>query len=267
MEFFGLTQTNHWWVFFALVFGIIVLPGLDMAYVMASALVGGRKAGLAAVAGITAGGMVHVLMGVVGVGLVLKTMPQVFNLMLLAGSAYVAWMGWSLLRGASTLGETSAPSPGFARPPEGAEARGSQAACAAWDGPKSPCLRQGLEQSFSGRPGGRLEREGQARGAASIFGRAAATCLMNPKAYVFMLAVFPQFLRADYGPLVPQALGLGAIICATQVAVYGAVAMGASRMRLWLRSNQRKQVRLGQAVGLLLLVASLWTGWQGWRVA
>ena len=215
MEFFGLTQTSHWWVFFVLVFGIIVLPGLDMAFVMASALVGGRKAGWAAVAGITAGGMVHVLMGVVGVGVVIKTMPQVFNAMLLAGSVYIGWMGWSLLRGASALGEV---------------------------------------------------REGAPRSAASTFGRAAATSLVNPKAYVFMLAVFPQFLRAEYGPLAPQALGLGSIIAVTQVAVYGSVAVGASGLRSWLGANQQAQVRLGQAIGLLLILGAMWSGWQGWRL-
>jgi hypothetical protein len=69
MEWLGLTQTAHFGVFFVMVFGIIVLPGMDMAFVMASALVGGRKAGWAAVAGIVAGGMVHTLMGFVGVGL------------------------------------------------------------------------------------------------------------------------------------------------------------------------------------------------------
>ena len=215
MEFFGLTQTSHWWVFFALVFGIIVLPGLDMAFVMASALVGGRKAGWAAVAGITAGGMLHVLMGVVGVGVVIKTIPQLFNGMLLAGSAYIGWMGWSLWRGASALGEV---------------------------------------------------REGVPRSAASTFGRAAATSLVNPKAYVFMLAVFPQFLRAEHGPLAPQALGLGSIIAVTQVAVYGTVAVGASGLRSWLSANQQAQVRLGQAIGVLLILGAMWSGWQGWRL-
>ena len=65
MELFGLTQTTHLWVFFVMVFGIIVLPGLDMAYVMASSLVGGRRAGAAALLGIVAGGVVHTVMAVI----------------------------------------------------------------------------------------------------------------------------------------------------------------------------------------------------------
>lgn len=80
-----LTHTGHLWLFFLLVFGVIVMPGMDMAYVMASSLVGGKKAGFSAVAGIVAGGMLHVLMGVLGVGLLLKTFPQVFNLTAVGG--------------------------------------------------------------------------------------------------------------------------------------------------------------------------------------
>ena len=58
-------------VFALLVFGIIVLPGMDMAFVAASALLGGRAAGLAAVGGIVAAGAVHVAAGALGLGLLL----------------------------------------------------------------------------------------------------------------------------------------------------------------------------------------------------
>jgi hypothetical protein len=47
-------------LFFLLVLGIVALPGLDMAYVMAHALSGGRKLGFAAVGGIVAGGVARV---------------------------------------------------------------------------------------------------------------------------------------------------------------------------------------------------------------
>ena len=40
-----------------MVLGIIALPGMDMACVMASALAGGRRMGFAAMAGIVAGGL------------------------------------------------------------------------------------------------------------------------------------------------------------------------------------------------------------------
>lgn len=211
-----LTQTSHLWLYFVLVAGIIVLPGMDMAFVMASALVDGRRAGAAAVAGIVAGGLIHVAMGALGVALVLLSAPRLFNALLLAGSLYVAWMGWSLLRGASALGEV---------------------------------------------------REQASRPLPSIFGRAVLTCLLNPKAYVFMLAVFPQFLRAEYGPIAAQAVVLAGITSLTQAAVYGAVAGAAAGMRAWLRSHANAQVWLGRSVGLLLLMTAAWTARQGWQGA
>lgn len=222
MELFGLTQISHshtaqLGVFFVLVFGIIVLPGLDMAYVMASSLGGGRRAGAAALLGIVAGGVVHSVLALIGVGVVIAANPKLFNLMLLAGAAYIAWIGASLLRGASALGEVRTLAP---------------------------------------------------RSLMAVFAKGAATCLVNPKAYAFMLAVYPQFLKPaglGYGSIATQAVLLGLIIATTQILIYGSVAFSAAQIRLWLRGNAQAQVRAGQAVGLLLIAGAGWTGWQGFR--
>lgn len=214
MDLSTLTHTSHLWLFGLMVLGIIALPGMDMAYVMASAMAGGRRLGMAAVAGIAAGGVIHVVMAAWGVGLLLGLYPVAFNLLLLAGSTYIVFIGWSLWRGAAALGEV-----------------------------------------------GRVPRVG----AAQAFWRGALSCLMNPKAYVFMVAVFPQFARPEYGPLVIQAVVMGAIIMATQLLVYGSMAWGAGGLQVWLRHNPRSQVLVGRAVGLFLVLAALWTGWHGWR--
>lgn len=208
-----LVQTGHLWLFFVLVFGIIVMPGMDMAYVMASSLVGGRKAGFFAVTGIVVGGMLHVLMGVLGVGVLLKTFPQAFNIMLLAGSIYIFWIGWSLFQGATALEEAPEASP---------------------------------------------------KTMTATFSRAFVTCLLNPKAYMFMLAIFPQFIRNEYGPIAVQAAVLGGIIVLNQIVVYGAIVLGAGSLRIWLHTNKGGQVRLGQAIGMVLMLAAIWTAWQGW---
>jgi threonine/homoserine/homoserine lactone efflux protein len=214
MDIIGLTHTSHLWLFFVLVFGIIVLPGMDMVFVIATTLVDGRKAGFAAVAGIVFGGMIHVLMSAIGIGLLLKTMPQLFNAMLLAGSAYIAWIGWSLCRVASALAE----------------------------------IKHGTSRSHQ-----------------AAFGRATLTCLLNPKAYLFMLAVFPQFMRAEYGSLVGQSVVLGTIISLTQIVVYGFTVIAAATLVGWLDNNAARQIHLGRSVGVLLILVAIWTGWQGWQ--
>jgi threonine/homoserine/homoserine lactone efflux protein len=199
------------WLYFLLVAGIIALPGMDMAFVLASALTGGRRNGLAAVSGLVAGGWIHVAFGALGIGLLLQAAPGLFRLLLVAGSAYVAWIGWSLLRGGVALGE----------------------------------------QTTSERP------------LHATFGRAVATCLLNPKAYLFTLAVFPQFLRGGGAAVAPQVLAMAAITSATQVAVYGSLAVAAGRARLWLRGNPATQRALGRGVGAMLVLAAAWTAAHG----
>ena len=97
------------WLFAALVFGVVLLPGLDMAFVAASALGGGPRAGLAAVAGIVASGQVHVAAGVTGLAALLFWWPGLRPLLLLAGAAYIGWVGWGLLRASSGAPTAAAP--------------------------------------------------------------------------------------------------------------------------------------------------------------
>ena len=207
-----LTHLNQLWLFFVLVVGIIALPGMDMAFVLGSTLVDGRRGGFAALAGIVTGGVAHTGMAALGVGLVLQAVPALFTLMLVAGALYLGWIGVSLLRGASALGEIGTPTP---RPP-------------------AATFRQGL-----------------------------LTCLLNPKAYLFMLAVWPQFARPEHGSMLLQAITMGAIIVLTQAAVYGAVVLGADGARAFLRGSGPAQVRAGQAIGLVLVGGALWMLWQG----
>lgn len=202
-------------LFTALVFGIIVLPGLDMAYVMGSSLVAGRRHGMAAVAGVIAGGVGHVVLILLGIGMLLKVIPGAFNALLLAGAIYIAWIGISLLRTSSGFGFH----------------HGNAIAGSEW----------------------------------ATVRRGALTCLMNPKAYLFMLAVFPQFLRAEYGPLWMQALELWLIIAATQLVVYGAVAMAAAQTRGWLARKPAAGIVASRAMGGVLVAAAGFTAFEGWR--
>ena len=93
-----LLQPSPLWLYFLLVAGIIALPGMDMAFVLASALTGGRRSGLAAVSGLVAGGWIHVAFGALGIGLLLQAAPGALQALLVVGSAYVAWIGWKIGR-------------------------------------------------------------------------------------------------------------------------------------------------------------------------
>lgn len=209
-----MSETAHLWLFFSLVFGIVIVPGMDMAFVLANALAGGRRSGLYATAGVIAAGICHVVVGVLGVSAVLRLVPMAFDVMLLLGSAYIAWIGLALLRGGASF---------------------------------APVL------------------ETRRRNGWTAFRQGALTNLLNPKAYLFMLAVFPQFLRPEAGAIWLQAAILSLIIAGTQFAVYGSLALAAAGSRTVLAGNRQATMLVGRAVGALLVLVAAMTAWQGLR--
>lgn len=209
-----MTDYAHLWIFFVFVLGIMLLPGLDMAYVLGSALAGGRKPGFMALAGIVAGGTVHVIAGVLGISVLLKLYPAAFRFMLLAGALYIAWIGLSILRSAAAF---------------------------------------------------HLQPEARRRSLAATFRQGMVTCLLNPKAYLFMLAVFPQFLRPEYGALWLQGLVMWLMIAVTQAGVYGPLAYAAGNVRSWLEGNPASALWVSRGVGAMLVLVAIYTAWSGWR--
>ena len=211
-----MSYIENLWLFLVLLIGIIVVPGMDMMFVLANALTGGRRMGLAATLGIMAGGAAHTLFGAVGVGIVLKLVPWLFSGMLVAGAAYMAWIGVSLVRSSIVVGTV---------------------------GPVA------------------------ARSLSTAFRQGAMTCLLNPKAYLFTMAVYPQFLKPQYGVLWVQALTMGIMTVLTQFGIYGGLALAAGRSRHALVSRPRATMLLGRSVGLILVAAAILTVWHGWRLA
>lgn len=205
----------HLWLFFLMVFGIVVMPGMDMAFVLANTLAGGSRRGLLAVAGIVAGGVCHVVAAALGLGLLLQIFPALFNTILLAGAAYIAWIGISLLRASSAAGALPA----------------SRDAGGGW----------------------------------ATFRQAALTNLLNPKAYLFMFAVFPQFMRPEQGHVWLQSTVLWVIIAVTQAGVYGSLAIAAGSAGASLQARPRLQVFIVRAAGAVLILGAAWTAYEGWR--
>ncbi|TIN45601.1 MAG: LysE family translocator, partial [Mesorhizobium sp.] len=60
---------------------------------------------IAATGGIIVGGMVHTLNGAIGVGLLMHFVPILFRPLLLAGAAYMAFIGITLMRSSITVGQ------------------------------------------------------------------------------------------------------------------------------------------------------------------
>lgn len=209
-----MNYLEHLWLFFVILFGVIVMPGMDMAYILGSALTGGIRMGFIALAGIIAGAAYHVTIGTLGIGTVLKLMPSVFNLMLLVGSVYIAWIGWSIFRHAEPI---------------------------------------------------HLSTESRVQTPWTTFRRGILTNMLNPKAYLFTLAVFPQFFRPEYGPLASQAMIMWMIIAVTQLAVYGSIVLAAHGVRGWFTDKPNIGLIIGRVVGVTLMLSAVWTAFSSWQ--
>lgn len=73
-------------------------PGPDVLYILSQSLRRGRKAGFVAMAGISAGCLVHVVVAALGVGMLLAASATAFSVLKWAGAAYLLWSGLRLLR-------------------------------------------------------------------------------------------------------------------------------------------------------------------------
>jgi threonine/homoserine/homoserine lactone efflux protein len=92
--------------------------------------------------------------------------------------------------------------------------------------------------------------------------RGAVTCLINPKAYMFMLAVYPQFLKPEFGPLAPQAVVMAGLTAGMQLLIYGGLAVAAGRARQLLVGNQNATVWIGRGCGAMLVGIAALTLWE-----
>ncbi len=203
-----MSYAQNLWIYTALLFGIIIVPGMDMFFVIANALTGGRARGLAATAGVMLGGVWHTLFGAFALGAILRLAPQALTLLLFAGAAYMAWIGWTLVRSSITvdsIGTTTANS---------------------W--------RTAFMQGF-------------------------VTCVLNPKAYMFVVAVYPQFIRAEYGAVWSQALVMGILTALMQATIYGGLGLAAAQSRTLLLRNATGTIWTGRLAGALFLAVAVWT--------
>jgi threonine/homoserine/homoserine lactone efflux protein len=87
-------------------------PGADMMFTLAQGLRSGPRAGLAANAGIAAGGMVQTLVAGLGLGALVAAHPMAFDVIRWAGVAYLLVLAVQSLRaGPIDLGVTALPRP------------------------------------------------------------------------------------------------------------------------------------------------------------
>ncbi len=93
---------------------LIITPGPDMTLFLGQTLAGGRARGLVSMLGACTGLLVHTMLAVFGLSALLAASATAFNVLKVAGVAYLLWLAVQALRHGTALNlstQTSAPRP------------------------------------------------------------------------------------------------------------------------------------------------------------
>src|SRR5882762_833593 len=92
-------MTLHNYLLFASAcIALALVPGPDMAYMLARCVAQGRRAGVLAAVGFNLGGYVHLTAAVLGLSAILATSSVAFSVVKWVGAAYLVYLGIGVLR-------------------------------------------------------------------------------------------------------------------------------------------------------------------------
>ncbi|WP_204052086.1 leucine efflux protein LeuE [Microbispora siamensis] len=212
--FFGITNI---WTYIAGSFLIILLPGPNSLFVLSTAAQRGVRQGYRAAAGVFAGDSVLMFLSAAGVASLLKSTPVLFSIVKYSGAIYLAWIGFGMLRGAWRSLRASR---------DGVPAQVTEAAQAAEEVP-APV----------GNP----------------FRKAFTISLLNPKAILFFVAFFVQFVDPSYGAPALSFLILALIVQVFSVTYLSTLIFGGTFLASHFRRRRKLAAGLTTGVGALFL--------------
>lgn len=103
METLGI---GNFYVFVTACLMLNLYPGPDTMYIIGRSVSQGRMAGIAAVLGISSGGLVHGLLGCFGLSAILAVSSKAFLVLKLLGCFYLLYQAVQMFRTASSLSNT-----------------------------------------------------------------------------------------------------------------------------------------------------------------
>ena len=77
---------------------VVISPGPDTVLIVRYTLSSGRRVGLATVTGVQLGLVLHTTAAVVGLSLIIMTLPVLYSVIAIAGTAYLVWLGYQSIR-------------------------------------------------------------------------------------------------------------------------------------------------------------------------
>lgn len=199
---------------------IILLPGPNSLYVLSVAARRGVRKGYTAAFGVFTGDAVLMTLAAVGAGALLQTSPMLFGIVKLLGAGYLTWLAIGMLRGAWTMWR----------------ARRER------DGEREPAAVPVAETG--GDTGTAAERP---------YRRALLISVFNPKAILFLMSFFVQFVDPGYAYPALSFLLLGGLLQIGSFLYLTTLIFGGTRLAAAFRRRKRLSSVASSAAGVLFL--------------
>ncbi|MCX5145865.1 leucine efflux protein LeuE [Streptomyces sp. NPDC048550] len=192
---------------------IILLPGPNSLYVLSVAARRGVRTGYKAAAGVFTGDAVLMALSAAGAGALLQTSPVAFGIVKLLGAGYLTWLAVGMMRGAWALWRSRAEREEQAEVPTAGEAAEGE------------------------RP----------------YRRALLISLFNPKAILFLISFFVQFVDPSYAYPALSFLLLGALLQLGSFLYLTLLIFSGTRLSAAFRRRKRLSAGATSAAGVLFL--------------
>jgi threonine/homoserine/homoserine lactone efflux protein len=196
---------------------LIAIPGPSVVFTISRALAYGRTVALATVVGNSLGLLVIVGFVALGLGVVVQESIEVYTVLKLLGAVYLVWLGVQAIRHRHDFHLEQAPGAG--------------------SGPRAESSTEiGPRVSFT-----RAMRQGFVVG------------VTNPKAFMILGAVLPQFVDRGVGNVQAQMLLLGLLAFTIGLLSDSLWALIASQLRTWFARSRRRGEAVGAAGGASMI--------------
>jgi leucine efflux protein len=222
MEGCGMFGVINYGTYVAGALLIVLLPGPNSMYVLSIAARKGVRTGFRAAAGVFAGDTTLIVLTSLGAASLLRTTPLIFDAVKLLGAGYLLYLGYGMLKSARELW---------------------RAHHASADQPADPTTDP-TDSAVAA-----LDADGRER----PFRRALVVSLLNPKAILFLLSFFVQFVSPTYHDSALPFTILGATLQSFSVLYLTTLILAGTYLSNAFRRRRRLSAALTTGVAALFI--------------
>lgn len=206
---------------------IVLLPGPNSLYVLSVAARRGVRSGYTAAAGVWCGDTVLMVLSAAGVASLLQANPLLFGIVKYAGAGYLTWLAIGMMRAAWSMWRTR----------REAEPDGPIGTAASAPSTGTATATPTVTAAPAERP----------------YRRALVISLLNPKAILFFISFFVQFVDPAYAYPALSFILLGALAQVASFLYLTALIFSGTRLAAAFRRRKRLSAGATSAAGVLFL--------------